>query len=321
MKELIAIAGILSIVNGCTAAPAHEGLEVRDSAGVRVVVAHDSLGEEHFPELRLLARVDTIGVSLGEDPYQFTYVVGAAFTRGGILVADRLTREIRYFDGRGRHLASLGRRGEGPGEFQSLSWIQRGPDGTLVAWDGTASRLTSIAVGDSALSLLSSRRLNVVPWQAQAMGAVGVGRLLLVGAGSRVRPPPVPGRIGGGGDMEVGVASEDMLPEMEKLGTVRGRPAYVSEDSQSVPVPFTVLPDYAPGLESVWFGGVCSTTAGVSGLAHIPPARRPRSHGMSSIRTDALSAASRCPRVSDSWPSTGEESPAGCEIGWMSNGY
>ena len=133
-----------------------EGLEVADSAGVRIVVVHDSLREEYFPAVVLRERVDTIGVGLGEDSYQFSYVLGAVLTRGGIQVADQPSREIRRFDGRGSFLASVGGEGEGPGEFESLSWIQQGPGGLLFAWDGRASRLTRIAIGDSALSSTAS---------------------------------------------------------------------------------------------------------------------------------------------------------------------
>lgn len=244
---------MLSFVSGCTATPsAHEGLEVTDSAGVRIVVVHDSLREEHFPAVRLLEGVDTIGVALGEDPYQFSYLRGAVLTREGILVADEFSREIRYFDGQGRFLASLGREGEGPGEFETLSWIRRGSNGILFAWDGRASRLTSIAIGDSALAYMWSRRLNVVPWKAQAMGVVGAGQLLLVGAGSD-RPTPVPGRVNGG-EMMVGVGSEETLPAMHRLATVPSQPAYLSNDMRIAQVPFTVLPDYAVGPESVWLG-------------------------------------------------------------------
>ena len=240
------------LVTACTAeTSAYNGLEIADSVGIRIVVADGSLHEEDFPAVRL-DKVDTIGVGLDQDPYQFTYIRGAVLTRNGILVADQLSREIRYFDWQGLFLASLGGEGEGPGEFKDLTWIQRREDGTLSAWDGTASRLTSIVIGDSTLSVLSTRSLNVVPWEAQPMGVVGVDRLLLVGAGSD-RPPLVPGRVNGG-EMVVGVASADMLPGMQRLATVPGRPAYFSNDSRIVQVPFTVLPEYVTGTDVVWIG-------------------------------------------------------------------
>ena len=240
------------LVSGCTP-PGHEGVVVSDSAGVRIVVAYDALRDEHFPGVRLLENVDTIGVDLGEDAYQFSYIRGAVFTGDRILVADQLSREIRLFDGQGRFLAALGAKGGGPGEFEAISWIQRGVGGNLFAWDGQASRLTSIAIGgDSALTFLSSHRLRIVPWQAQAMGVLADGRIMLVGSGSD-NPPPVLGRVNGG-EMVVAVASEEMLPEMHRLATVPSQPVYFSNDSRIVQVPFTVLPDYAIGLASVWIG-------------------------------------------------------------------
>ncbi len=143
---LLLAAGMMGLVSGCRPPATHQALEVTDSAGVRIVVAHDSLRAEHFPAVRLLEMVDTIGVGVGDEPYQFSYLRGAVLTSGGILVGDQLSREIRYFDGRGRFLASLGREGEGPGEFANLSWIQRGPDGILVLPD-VAVGLESVWLG------------------------------------------------------------------------------------------------------------------------------------------------------------------------------
>ena len=47
---------------------------------------------------------------------------------GSVAVVDRLTGEIRIFDETGRHLRSMGRRGEGPGEFNDAwkLWILPG---------------------------------------------------------------------------------------------------------------------------------------------------------------------------------------------------
>lgn len=243
---------MLSLASACTQPATNQSLEITDSLGVRIVVAHDSLRTEHFPFLRLLARVDTIGVGFGEEPYQFSYIRGAVVTSEGVLVADQASREIRYFDGQGRFLTSLGGEGEGPGEFASLSWMQRGGEGIVFAWDGNKSSLTTIAIAGSSLSFMSRRRLNVVPWNAEPRGIVGAGRVLLVGPGPGA-PSPVPGRVNGG-EMVVGVASEEMLPEMHRLAVVPSRPAYLSNDMRMVPVPFTVLPAVAVGVESVWLG-------------------------------------------------------------------
>lgn len=250
---LCMIVVMVGFLAGCTAEiPTYEHLKITDSAGVRIVVADGVLDERGFPAIQLPDKVDTIGAGLEEDVYQFTHIRGVVLTGNGVLVADQLSREIRYFDRQGSFLASLGGEGEGPGEFEELTWMRRREDGILVAWDGKASRLTSIIIGDSTLSFLSSHPLNVIPWKAQAMGVVGVDRLLLVGPGPD-SPAPVLGRVNSG-ELVVGVASEEILPEMHRLATVPSRPAYFSKDSRIVQVPFTVLPDYVVGSEFVWLG-------------------------------------------------------------------
>ena len=60
---------------------------------------------------------------------------------GNLYVVDVMENAIRVFDPRGRHLRSLGRTGEGPGEFRSLWRIGFRGD-TLYAVDGALQRVT-----------------------------------------------------------------------------------------------------------------------------------------------------------------------------------
>lgn len=54
---------------------------------------------------------------------------------GGVAIGDIMTAEIRIFDGRGRYLHTIGRRGRGPGEFDGVWGLWRVAD-TLVGVDG-----------------------------------------------------------------------------------------------------------------------------------------------------------------------------------------
>lgn len=73
----------------------------------------------------------------GEGPEVFSQVVGVAVDDdGGIWVGDRYNHEIRHFDRRGVYQASVGREGEGPGEFSEwLTAVVRFPDGRIGGWD------------------------------------------------------------------------------------------------------------------------------------------------------------------------------------------
>lgn len=63
---------------------------------------------------------------------------GIAVDRAGVVyVSDAADARIWIFDANGRSLRALGRKGEGPGEFQSPTGIAIGPDGRLYVRDLT----------------------------------------------------------------------------------------------------------------------------------------------------------------------------------------
>ena len=116
----------------CESAPPSPVIAV-DSAGVRVVVSDPSamdatcaVGEE--PLLVVGDRED--------DPAQlFGRVVGAArLSDGSVAVVDPTVDQVRVFDETGEHLRSLGRLGDGPGEFRNAWFVWVRPGDTL--WVG-----------------------------------------------------------------------------------------------------------------------------------------------------------------------------------------
>ena len=96
--------------------------EVRDSAGILITenarpADGSRLGWRIGPEPTV-----TIGAVEGEDPYLFQWVRSAfRISDGRIVVANGGTEEIRVFTATGTHLLSWGGRGQGPGDFGSLS--------------------------------------------------------------------------------------------------------------------------------------------------------------------------------------------------------
>jgi hypothetical protein len=108
---------------------------VRDSAGVRVVENRAPLWGD-APALTVEGEPAlTIGVASGDPDYEFANVADAVrLADGRIVVADG--PRLRFYDATGRHVRSIGRQGEGPGEFQR----DAGPlcvwaDGTIAAAD------------------------------------------------------------------------------------------------------------------------------------------------------------------------------------------
>jgi hypothetical protein len=112
---------------------------VSDSAGVEIAVSsgpewRESAGWAIDPAPSL-----EIGVEEGEEPYMLSRVFDALrLPDGRILVGNSATSEIRVFDREGRFLQSVGRKGNGPGEFGELSSVRfwRLRDGSLLGYDG-----------------------------------------------------------------------------------------------------------------------------------------------------------------------------------------
>jgi len=85
----------------------------------------------------------SIGAVEGEDPYMLGAVADAVTLPGGrIAVADRDANEVRVFDASATHLGTLGRMGEGAGEFRSLSHVAPWPGDSIVAWEQVARRIS-----------------------------------------------------------------------------------------------------------------------------------------------------------------------------------
>lgn len=117
--------------------------EARDSAGVRIVTnarPPDGSGIGwQVDSVPLLS----IGAFEGEDPYLLHQVRDATvLSDGRIVVANRGSQELRAFDAAGVHLATWGRRGEGPGEFNSLLAVADWQGDSLVAWYSQRERLS-----------------------------------------------------------------------------------------------------------------------------------------------------------------------------------
>ena len=84
-----------------------------------------------------------IGAIEGAAEYTFGDIGGVAVTDDGTTwVADRQSSTIRRFRADGGYIDEIGRRGKGPGEFQTIMGIDRLPDGGVAAWDPALGRIT-----------------------------------------------------------------------------------------------------------------------------------------------------------------------------------
>ncbi|MEZ4422137.1 MAG: 6-bladed beta-propeller [Gemmatimonadota bacterium] len=148
------------------------GVRVTDSAGVAIV----------SNEGPLLTGADRWVVDLGEegrygygdDPDEGLMFPMAArsLSDGRVVVGDQGTRQLKLFSPDGRFLQSVGRDGEGPGEFRSVFglWVTAGD--TLVVWDIALARLTRF---DAAGRHIASRALPGDPTPPVLLGLLPDG--------------------------------------------------------------------------------------------------------------------------------------------------
>lgn len=133
----------VSTLGACSAGGSRPADVTRtDSAGVEIVT-NGTATVSSLPEWRL---ADTpryrVGKVEGATEYQFFRVSGVSVLPGDtVVVVNGGSQEVRFYDGQGRFIRSVGRKGDGPGEFQFPSGVWCVGD-SLEVWDGALRRLS-----------------------------------------------------------------------------------------------------------------------------------------------------------------------------------
>jgi hypothetical protein len=138
-------AAILIGAAGCgggSASPGGGAPVTRDSAGVQIV-------ENAAPKWAdgagwTIADSATLDIGGGGNPEtELSQVVAAVrLADGRVAVAPAVGNAIRIFDPTGKLAQTIGRAGAGPGEFQSITGLWRGPGDSLLVSDMMLQRLT-----------------------------------------------------------------------------------------------------------------------------------------------------------------------------------
>ena len=119
---------------------------VRDSAGIEIV---ENFGTPLWPEGPdwEFIEVFRIGAADGPPEYQFGRITGLqVLSDGRIVITDMMGHHMRFFSPDGVHERTVGREGQGPGEFgDGRLTLFLGPGDTLVVYDPANSRANAIA--------------------------------------------------------------------------------------------------------------------------------------------------------------------------------
>jgi hypothetical protein len=130
-----------------------------------------------------MPRVD-IGVVEGDPHYQFDNVTGAVrLSDGRIVVANAGSGEFRFFDPSGKYLSMSGRKGGGPGEFKSLSSVERLGGDSLLAFDRSNRRVSVFDATGHFLRTVSAPQSASLRL-SQLVGRFADGSLVMSASGS-----------------------------------------------------------------------------------------------------------------------------------------
>lgn len=133
------------MLTGCGTDTTNSGPAVsfRDSAGIRIA-------ENPSPDDSALhiwwrvegPEVDIGGVDATEEYALFRVADALRLADGRIVVGSGGSNDIRIYDPAGTHLRTVGRSGGGPGEYQNVSGLERGPADSLLVLDRAARRVS-----------------------------------------------------------------------------------------------------------------------------------------------------------------------------------
>ena len=134
----------IASATACVAKSELSATTVRDSAGVQIV---ESGAPANALAPFVLDSMPTVDLGSSGDPHEeFSgTVIPARLSNGLLVVANGGSHEIRVFDAGGKWQRSVGRDGEGPGEFRSLGWLHLGLGDTLRTYDWSTLRISVFA--------------------------------------------------------------------------------------------------------------------------------------------------------------------------------
>ena len=177
-----------------------------------------------YPGIATLGPEISIGESSGAPEYTFTRIQSIVMVPdGSVIIADvpisaggrgnTASATIRWYGADGRYIRSLGRGGEGPGEYIQPSGIGRLPDGTILVRDARLHRINVYSpAGEAAATWRIDEPTNATYGGADRLVADNAGFIYLR-ASERPRREP-------GAPLIIPQPTDDRLVRLRSDGTV-----------------------------------------------------------------------------------------------------
>ena len=135
---------LLIFFNACREQEAHGQRTIEEVDGVTVV---KNPREPLNPELKIIFEEDLIiGANEGDENYMFgSQVFVNTDDEGNIYVTDRDRKTLKKYGSNGNFLHSIGRPGQGPGEFQEISEVKFDSEGNIYLNDVKSQRISFLS--------------------------------------------------------------------------------------------------------------------------------------------------------------------------------
>jgi len=133
--------GFIALMAGCEPEGHVPIVSVSDSAGVQLIESARATwaeGEAWVVGVEPLQDLTTTGEGAAHEFYRV--VDGRRLPDGDLVIA--MPTELRYYSSSGEHRLTLGRTGDGPGEFRRIAKIGVLPPDSLVVYDRALRRIT-----------------------------------------------------------------------------------------------------------------------------------------------------------------------------------
>lgn len=256
MKALWWLAGALVGLSACGDAPSSSppGTVRRDSAGIAIVTSAVPSAPGWYV-VDSVPRLDLGGTGDSADEFSGT-VIALELRDGRIAVANQGTSEIRFYDGMGNRLQSVGRKGSGPGEFEQIASLTVGAGDSLLVFDRGTRRLSVLAstgkiVRSGMIELGQGTLANVV------LGALPGGRIVVSPARSG-REPTSSGLVRDSADLKI-VGADGSVTEVGRFPGTQLVSRVETQGGKVVSVNIAAV----PFGRSSWFG-ISDTLIGVA---------------------------------------------------------
>ncbi len=235
----VAVAFGLALAAAACGGERHPGtVTERDSDGVRIVATPRSLIERPSGWQVSAQPNLVIGAAQGDSADLLFAVTGVAqLDDGRILVVNGGTHELRFYDGTGRLVRSVGGEGDGPGEFRFPALLAVTSADTIVVFDPEARRF-SVLNGQGRFV----RTIPLTAFIGSPVGRVSGGRIITESSTASAGPDSQEGEIA---NSVVFATADPRAGILDTVAVAPGASLYLWKEGRRfgfTPVPFTAQP-------------------------------------------------------------------------------